>query len=96
MRRYEALEVLAEQKGDSVSVATMRSIVDWYHIGAAPDMNLDNRGCMGAAASFGLGIAMAQPERKVMVIDGDGSYIGFVTAKHGCIKSIFFNVPNFR
>ncbi len=75
MRRAEALELLAAAKGDGVSVATMRAIPDWYASGAAPELNLDNRGCMGAAASMGLGIALAQPARRVMVIDGDGSLL---------------------
>ena len=75
MRRGEALELLAEHKGDGVSVTTMRAIPDWYDAGAAPDLNLDNRGCMGAASALGLGIALAQPERKVYVIDGDGSLL---------------------
>jgi thiamine pyrophosphate-dependent acetolactate synthase large subunit-like protein len=75
MRRAEALELLAAQKSDGVSVATMRAIPDWYAVGAAPLLNLDNRGCMGAAAAFGLGIALAQPARPVFVLDGDGSLL---------------------
>src|SRR5207249_11093591 len=30
---------------------------------------------MGLASSFGLGIALSQPSRKVVVIDGDGSVL---------------------
>jgi sulfopyruvate decarboxylase subunit beta len=75
MKRDEALEILAAVKDEGVSVATMRAIPDWYAVGGAPDLNLDNRGCMGAAAALGLGIALAQPQRRVMVIDGDGSLL---------------------
>ena len=75
MDRTQVLEVLAAAKGDAVSVATMRAIPDWYAAGGAPALNLDNRGCMGAAAALGLGIALARPERKVLVIDGDGSLL---------------------
>jgi phosphonopyruvate decarboxylase len=32
-------------------------------------------GSMGCAAGFGLGIARAQPERKVLVLDGDGALL---------------------
>ena len=75
MRRQEVLDLLASQKGDAVSVATMRAIPDWYQTGAAPQLNLDNRGCMGAAGAFGLGLALAQPDRPVFVLDGDGSLL---------------------
>jgi phosphonopyruvate decarboxylase len=75
MQRREALEVLAALKGEGVSVATMRAVPDWYLLGAAPEMHLDNIGCMGGAAPTALGIAIAQPQRQVMVIDGDGSLL---------------------
>jgi sulfopyruvate decarboxylase subunit beta len=75
VKRAEALAILAAAKGGGVSVATMRAIPDWYEAGAAPDLHLDNRGCMGAASSLGLGIAIAQPSRRVMIIDGDGSLL---------------------
>jgi thiamine pyrophosphate-dependent acetolactate synthase large subunit-like protein len=75
VKRQEALDLLAAQKHDGVSVATMRAIPDWYQTGAAPELHLDNRGCMGAAAAFGLGLALAQPERPVFVLDGDGSLL---------------------
>ena len=32
-------------------------------------------GCMGKASSVGLGLALAHPERKVLVLDGDGSLL---------------------
>jgi sulfopyruvate decarboxylase subunit beta len=76
MKRTEALSILAEYKGDDgISVATMRAIPDWYATGKAPDRHLDNRGFMGGASSFALGLAIAQPQRRVMVIDGDGSLL---------------------
>ena len=75
MRRAEAIELLAATKGDGLSVTTMRAIPDWYATGAAPAMHLDNRGCMGGAAPMALGLALAQPNRRVMVIDGDGSLL---------------------
>jgi sulfopyruvate decarboxylase subunit beta len=73
VKRLAALELLARVKGDGVSVATMRAIQDWYGAGGAPAFNLDNRGCMGMAPTLGLGLALAQPDRRIIVIDGDGS-----------------------
>jgi sulfopyruvate decarboxylase subunit beta len=76
MKRTEALSILAEYKGDDgISVTTMRAIPDWYTTGKAPERHLDNRGFMGGASSFALGLAIAQPERRVIVVDGDGSLL---------------------
>ena len=76
MKRAESLSNLAAHKGDDgISVATMRAIPDWYATGKAPERHLDNRGFMGGASAFGLGLAVAQPARRVIVIDGDGSLL---------------------
>jgi phosphonopyruvate decarboxylase len=94
MKRSEALEVIAALKGDGISVGTMRAIPDWYDLGAAPELNLDNRGCMGAASALGLGIALAQPERRVIVIDGDGSLmmqLGSLTSIAGSGAANFYH-----
>jgi thiamine pyrophosphate-dependent acetolactate synthase large subunit-like protein len=76
MKRAEALSILAEYKGDDgISVATMRAIPDWYALGKAPERHLDNRGFMGGASSQALGLAIAQPHRRILLIDGDGSLL---------------------
>jgi phosphonopyruvate decarboxylase len=75
MKRVEALEIIAGAKGDAVSVATMRAVADWYATSGAKERHIDNIGCMGGAAPIGLGLALAQPERRVIVIDGDGSLL---------------------
>lgn len=75
MRRGEALAVLAEMKGDGLSVATMRGMAPWYNAGGGEARHIDCIGCMGGAASLGLGLALAQPRRKVIVVDGDGSLL---------------------
>jgi phosphonopyruvate decarboxylase len=76
MKRVDAIELLAATKGaDGVSVTTMRSIPDWYDTGAATERHIDNIGCMGGAAPLALGLALSQPERQVMVVDGDGSLL---------------------
>ena len=94
MKRAEALAILAASKGDGLSVSTMRAIPDWYDAGGAPDLNLDNRGCMGAAAGLGLGLAIAQPSKRVMVLDGDGSLLmqlGGLASIAGIAPSNFYH-----
>jgi len=39
------------------------------------DANFYTWGSMGLASSIGLGLAMAQPDRRIVVLDGDGSLL---------------------
>jgi sulfopyruvate decarboxylase subunit beta len=47
-------------------------------------------GSMGLASSIGLGLALARPERRVMVLDGDGS----VLMNLGSLASIAHHAPD--
>jgi phosphonopyruvate decarboxylase len=53
----------------------MRAVADWHATTGADERHIDCIGCMGAAAPLGLGLALSQPDRKVIVIDGDGSLL---------------------
>ncbi len=72
MRRQEAISVLAASREDAISVAAMQAIMAWHATGQAEIDHLDALGCMGSASSLGLGIALARPDRRVIVLDGDG------------------------
>ena len=47
----------------------------WELISNNPDMDLPIFGAMGKASSVGLGLALAKPEEKIWVLDGDGSIL---------------------
>jgi phosphonopyruvate decarboxylase len=68
-----ALEMMAEHRTDEVVITTMSSARVWPRMSNRPDLDLALRGCMGKASSLGLGIALARPDRRVVVLDGDGS-----------------------
>ena len=53
------------------------------------DENFYMIGSMGLASSIGLGLALAKPEKKVVVIDGDGSLL----MNMGSLVTIFSNSP---
>jgi len=72
MRRTEAIAALAQARDGALSVAAMQAIMAWHAAGQAEFDHLDALGCMGSASSIGLGLALARPERKVLVLDGDG------------------------
>src|SRR5215216_8097775 len=74
MKPEDVIRALAEHRGDAVVVPTMTTAPAWRDI-AADDLSVNCVGFMGGASSLGLGIALAQPERKVIVLDGDGSLL---------------------
>lgn len=75
MERQEAIELLAEGRSDAIAVATMQSIYPWHQLEQAEYLHIDASQCMGSASSIGLGLAMARPDKKIMVLDGDGSLL---------------------
>src|SRR5258708_37358432 len=79
MRRRDAIAALVEQRADAITITTEQAIGAWRAAVSEPANHipdhLDIVGCIGAASTIGLGIALAQPQRKVIVVDGDGSLL---------------------
>jgi phosphonopyruvate decarboxylase len=75
MERQEAIDILAEGRDGAISVATMQTVFPWQEAGQSETLHVDAAQCMGSASSLGLGLAMARPGHKVMVLDGDGSLL---------------------
>src|SRR6266542_6077317 len=78
MQRKDPTEALAALRADAITITTEQCIKAWREAvpGAMDDpTHIDVVGAMGAASPIGLGIALAQPERKVIVMDGDGSLL---------------------
>jgi thiamine pyrophosphate-dependent acetolactate synthase large subunit-like protein len=73
-RRRVAAEIL-KQRGDALVVAGLGAPV--WDTAAAGDhaLNFHTWGGMGGAAMIGLGLALAQPKRRVLVITGDGELL---------------------
>src|SRR3982750_4215403 len=79
MRRKDAIAALVAERGDAITITTEQAIGAWRAAVAEPANeipdHLDIVGCMGAASTIGLGLALAHPQRKVSVVDGDGSLL---------------------
>jgi thiamine pyrophosphate-dependent acetolactate synthase large subunit-like protein len=75
LRRREVAQALLADRGDMLVVAGLGSTA--WDVTAAGDhpLNLPLWGAMGGAAAIGLGLALAQPERRVLVITGDGDML---------------------
>jgi thiamine pyrophosphate-dependent acetolactate synthase large subunit-like protein len=72
MNRRDCLKSLARHVTDEIVVATYSTATDWLEINDRP-LNYFAFGAMGLASSHGLGLALARPDKRVIVLDGDGS-----------------------
>jgi len=73
--RTDAVASLAGARGDMLTLVTMQAVDPWNALGQADSRNFNVVGCMGSAASVGLGLALACPRERVLVLDGDGSLL---------------------
>jgi len=74
MKPEEVLKIIAAARGDAICVPTMTTSPAWRTM-APDDLSVGCVGFMGGASSMGLGLALARPERRVIVFDGDGSLL---------------------
>lgn len=85
MTQKEFLSKLLNDNQDSVIIGSLGTIsydlTDLQH----PDKILI-RGAMGAVMGIGMGYAMAKPEKSVIVVVGDGSFL----MKMGCLATLMY------
>lgn len=74
MKRDECFRVLARHIGDAAVIATYSSAADWVEI-APRILNYTSIGAMGLDSSHGLGLALGRPDKRVVVLQGDGSLL---------------------
>lgn len=75
MLRIDALEAVYDDIADCAVVTIMGAVAaELYSLGHRSNFFYLEH-AMGLASSIGLGIALAQPDRRVVVIDGDGSVL---------------------
>lgn len=74
MRRDDSLKALARHRTDEIVVATYQAAFDWMRIAPHP-LNYVSIGAMGLASSHALGLALGRPDKRVIVLDGDGSLL---------------------
>src|SRR5881628_2970587 len=75
MKRIDALRAIYDRLADRVVVTIMGAVAaELQSIGHRPNFFYLQH-AMGLASSMGLGIALARPDLKVAVFDGDGSIL---------------------
>ena len=72
MTARQALDVLAEHRGGHVVVTTMASVGVWPALSDSPLDFAYMPSAMGQGPGLALGLALAQPGRGVIVLNGDG------------------------
>jgi hypothetical protein len=75
MTRADATRLIVELAGDAPIIASLgHPAYDLFAAGDRPQ-NFYTWGSMGLASSIGLGLALARPDVRVIVLDGDGSLL---------------------
>lgn len=89
MKRDQCLKLLAKYHRDELVVPVYQATFEWLAI--KPDApTFSAVGAMGQASSLALGFALGAPERRVIVLDGDGSLL----MNLGSLVSIANAAPN--
>jgi len=76
MVRYDAIEVIAGLVKDEVIVSNLGIPSKELFAAKDRDLNFYMLGSYTQASAIGLGYAVVRPERRVIVLDGDGSLLG--------------------
>lgn len=72
MTLRESLEILAPHRGQRIVITTMSSAGVWPSLSDTPLDFIYVPSSMGQAPPLGLGLALAQPQRGAIVLNGDG------------------------
>jgi thiamine pyrophosphate-dependent acetolactate synthase large subunit-like protein len=88
MKRDECFKILARHVTDEVVVSTYSSAVDWLALGERT-LNYFSVGAMGLDSSHALGLALGRPDKRVICLQGDGSFL----MNLGCLVTIAAAAP---
>lgn len=74
MKRDDCIRVLARHHSDEIVVPLYQAAFEWMVIKPWP-LTYYSFGAMGLGSSHGLGLALGRPDKRVLVLDGDGSLL---------------------
>ncbi len=73
--QVEMMRAIERFRGDAVVVPVFRANGAWAKVTNNPRRDIPVGGAMGKASSVALGLALSQPDTKVILFDGDGSLL---------------------
>jgi len=75
MRRDLCFRILARHVHGEIVVPVYQAAQEWRVVKPDHPLNYFSIGAMGQASSHALGLALARPDKRVIVLDGDGSLL---------------------
>ena len=69
----EATKAINYHRKDALVVATSAALREWNVVSEQRNLDIDLSDCMDRAPAVGLGLALAQPDSKVLVLDCDAT-----------------------
>ena len=69
----EATKAVNFHRNGALVVSTSSALRDWSQVSERRDLDVDISDCMDRAPAVGLGLALAQPDGKVLVLDCDST-----------------------
>ena len=69
----EATKAVNFHRKDALVVSTSSALREWSQVSERRDLDVDLSDCMDRAPAVGLGLALAQPDGKVLVLDCDST-----------------------
>ncbi len=72
---FEAIKSINRERENAVVLSSMTPNRYWEAVTTRPELDLPVFGAMGKMSSVALGLALACPDRKVVVLDSDGALL---------------------
>ena len=89
MSLVDVLDVIHRHRRDAVVITTMGAAREWQQLEPHPKDFVYMPSSMGQGPPLGLGIAIAKPEQRVIVVNGDGCLL----MNLGCLITITAQAP---
>jgi phosphonopyruvate decarboxylase len=88
MRRDDCLKALARHRTNEIVVPVYKAAQEWL-VFSPHDLNYTFTGAMGQGPPHALGLALGRPDKRIVVLDGDGSLL----MNLGCLVTIAQAAP---
>ncbi len=69
----EVARAINYHRSDALVVSTSAALRDWHQVSQRRDLDIDLTDCMDRAPAVGLGLSLAQPNRRILVLDCDAT-----------------------